>query len=173
MSDQIITRIDLIEQLARKRERSDLRFRTWVKCHGMRDEALDKLVGEVAREVESQIDCTTCANCCRTMQVVVDDEDIRRIAHSLSLPVPELERRYVTKAEDGAKVMARAPCPFLEDNKCSIYDVRPRACRDFPYLHTKGFRQRMLMVIDNTELCPIVFNTYARLKTRMGFRDRR
>jgi Fe-S-cluster containining protein len=173
LSNEIITRIDLIEQLARKRERSDIRFRTWVRSSDISDQALDALVGDTATEVEKQIDCTTCANCCRTMQVVVDDDDIRRLAKSLQLPAKELERRYVRRAPDGTRHFATSPCPFLEGSRCSVYGVRPESCRDFPYLHTEGFRRRMLMMIDNTALCPIVFNTYARLKARMGFRERR
>lgn len=173
VSEKIITRLDLIAQLARRRERSDLKFRTFVKCHDLDDEELDEVVGETARQVEAQIDCTTCANCCRTMEVVVDDADIRRLAKSLSLPPKELERRYVKTAKDGVKHFATRPCPFLEGNKCSVYENRPTACRDFPYLHSPGFRQRMFMMIENTAVCPIVFNTYDRLKDELGFRYRR
>lgn len=173
MSEKIITRLDLIEQISRQRERSDIRFRTWVKGSRLSDDELDAVVGETTREVEAQVDCTTCANCCKTMQVVVDDTDIRRLAKSLALPAKELERRYVKRAPDGTKHFATSPCPFLQETRCSIYEDRPLACRDFPYLHSKRFRSRMLMMIDNTALCPIVFNTYERLKGKLGFRDRR
>jgi uncharacterized protein len=173
VSEEIITQLDRIGELAKRRERSDIRFRTWVKCHDLPDRDLDALVAETASEVESRVDCTTCANCCRTMEVVVDDQDIRRLAKTLCLPASGLERRYVKTERDGVKVLAARPCPFLEGNRCSVYEDRPKACRDFPYLHAERFRSRMFMMIDNTAVCPIVFNTYARLKRRMGFRERR
>jgi uncharacterized protein len=173
LSDEIITKLDLIKQSARKRYGSDLRFREWVKRQDMDDNVLDGLVADTANEVEGRIDCTTCANCCRTMQIVVDDQDIGRLAKSLFLPAAELERRYVRRAKDGVKHFAGTPCPFLEGNRCSVYEDRPEACRDFPYLHSRGSRQRMLVMIDNAGECPIVFNTLARLKGRLGFRDRK
>jgi len=30
-----------------------------------------------------------------------------------------------------------APCPFLKDNKCSIYSVRPEVCTTYPFALTK------------------------------------
>ena len=170
---ELTTDLNEIARLARKRESSDIKFRTYVKCHDLDDKELDKLVQETTREVESQIDCTTCANCCRTMEVVVDDADIKRLAKSLCLPAAEFEKRYVKTAKDGVKHFATRPCPMLEGNRCSVYEDRPKACRDFPYLHSERFRGRMFMMIDNTALCPIVFNTYARLKPKLGFRERR
>jgi Fe-S-cluster containining protein len=172
LSDEIITRLELIQELARKRQRSDVRFRTWVKCHDMSDPKLDAIVAETAAEVEQLVDCTQCANCCRTMEVVVDSQDIRRLAAYLSISPAELERRYVKTGRDGVKHFASRPCPMLDGNRCSVYVHRPKACRDFPYLHAEGFRKRMLLTIDNTAVCPIVFNTFDRLKRRLGFREK-
>ena len=62
------------------------------------------------------------------------------------------------------------PCPFLKENVCSVYEDRPKACRDFPYLHEPGFRTRMITLIENTALCPIVYNTCEQLKTILPFR---
>jgi uncharacterized protein len=167
VSNRIITRLDLIEQLSRRRAGENARFRTLVKQSPIADAELDSIVEETGGEVERQIDCTACGNCCRTLQVVVDDTDIRRLARGLCLPPRELERRYVKQAPDGVKHMARTPCPFLEGNRCSVYEDRPKSCRDFPYLRADGFRKRMLVMIDNASTCPIVFNTLEELKQKL------
>jgi hypothetical protein len=53
-----------------------------------------------------------------------------------------------------------------------VYEDRPQACRDFPYLHTKGFRGRSLTALANATMCPIVFNVWQRLKQRLWGRGR-
>jgi hypothetical protein len=165
MAGKIITEIELIQRYARDREDENFRFRSFVKHRlDMPDEELDARVRQTTNAVWEQIDCTRCAHCCRTMQVIVDEEDVRQLAGRLGMTVSQFERKYVARNEFQEKHFASMPCPFLKDNLCSVYEDRPRSCRDFPYLHSEGFRGRMLMVIANTEVCPIVFNTYERLK---------
>jgi len=53
-----------------------------------------------------------------------------------------------------------------------VYEDRPQACRDFPYVHEPNFRSRTLSMIDNTATCPIVFNVWQQLKGRVGYRPR-
>ena len=60
------------------------------------------------------------------------------------------------------------PCTFLsEDNSCSIYDFRPKACREFP--HTDRRRQTQLLKIThkNLEVCPAVFEIVEKLKEQL------
>jgi hypothetical protein len=130
---------------------------------------LDAVVEETTNSVWSQIDCLTCGNCCKTLQIVVDDRDIRRLANRLQLSPKAFRQRYVATAEDGVQHFATSPCPFLgEGNACRVYDDRPQACRDFPYLHAGHFRQRTLVTMDNQQICPIVFNVWQALKKRLG-----
>lgn len=169
--NKLITKLELIERYARNRENENWKFRTFVKHRlKMPDEELDALVRETTDDVWMQIDCTQCANCCRTMQVIVDDADIVRLAGRLGMTKQTFTRRYVKFDANKEGYFATAPCPFLKDNVCSVYEDRPKACRDFPYLHEKEFRTRMMAAIENTALCPIVFNTYEELKRRLPFR---
>ena len=74
-----------------------------------------------------------CSHCCH-MAVTILDEEARRIAQFLG-------RRYVKQAQckdllsvakkgdDMVQKYLRVPCPFLKDGKCSVYEVRPFACR--------------------------------------------
>lgn len=61
--------------------------------------------------------------------------------------------------------MKKAPCIFLEDdNNCSIYDARPKACREFP--HTDRIKQNQLLNLTekNIEVCPADFSIIEKIK---------
>ena len=170
MPDQIIREIPLIRRYSRHNEAQDFRFAAFLKQRlNLSNVQLDAIVHETTDAVWAQIDCTACGHCCRSLQIVVDDKDIRRLAQRLGMTSKEFSRRYVGRAEDGTKHFASTPCSFLgADNRCSVYEDRPQACRDFPYLHDSGFRNRTLMMIRNNGTCPIVFNVWQALKERLG-----
>jgi Fe-S-cluster containining protein len=64
-------------------------------------------------------------------------------------------------------VLQEAPCTFLDDdNSCSIYDVRPKACREYPHTNRKKFIQLTGLTLKNTEICPAVFNIVEELKKK-------
>jgi Fe-S-cluster containining protein len=172
--DQIIRDISLIARYSRHNEAQDYRFRTFLKVEcDLSNKKLDSIVQETTDEVWRQIDCTTCANCCKTLQIIVDDADIRRLSARLGMSFPSFSKKYVLVAEDKTKYFASTPCVFLgADNRCTVYEDRPQACRDFPYLHSDGFRNRTFMMIDNCNTCPIVFNVWQRLKSRLWHRRR-
>jgi Fe-S-cluster containining protein len=168
MPDKLITEIPLIARYSRHNENKDWRFRTFLKTSNMSGAELDATVQEITDEVWKQIDCTKCANCCKVFDVVVDDKDIKKLAQRFKVGVKQFEAKYVSIGEDKVKYFNRRPCPFLEDdNTCGVYEDRPIACRDFPYLHKEGFRQRTIMMVSNLEVCPIVFNVWADLKVRL------
>jgi Fe-S-cluster containining protein len=167
--ENLIRELPRIRRYSRHNEAEDMRFRAFVKTRlPLSNAELDAVVRETTDAVWQELDCLTCGNCCRTLQIVVDNADIRRLSTRLGLTSKQFAARYVSVAEDKAQHFTSTPCPFLgQDNRCSVYEDRPQACRDFPYLHTDGFRQRMLVMIENGALCPIVFNVYQRLKQRL------
>src|SRR5262249_15326755 len=87
---------------------------------------VDRIALELHQEAFSIVDCTQCANCCRTMRIVVTDEDIPRIAGHLGMAPSEFIATYLERdEEDGGHRMKTTPCPFLgDDNLCKIYEVR-------------------------------------------------
>ena len=172
VSPRIIREIPLIQRYARHNEAEDYRFREFLKTRlNMTVEATDAIVKETTDHVWQQIDCTKCANCCRTLEVVVDNNDVDRLARRLGVTPAQFARRYVAVADDRTKHLATSPCVFLgDDNRCTVYEDRPQACRDFPYLHDKHFVSRSLMMIANTSVCPIVFNVWQSLKEKLKFR---
>jgi Fe-S-cluster containining protein len=150
-------------------------FRTFLKCSSRWADGkeLDALVHEILAEVTSGIDCTTCGNCCREMGVAVDADDIERLARRVGISPEEFEERHVAVDNDyGEKFMPETPCPFLGGNLCTVYEDRPTVCREFPHLHKEHFRSRLFGVVDNSAMCPIVFNVYEELKRRTNWRPK-
>jgi Fe-S-cluster containining protein len=169
---KLIREIPLIQRFARHNEAEDMRFRHFLKTRlGKSTAETDAVVRRTTDEVWQAIDCTTCGHCCRTLQVVVDSDDCDRLAARLGMAPRQFSQRYVTIDPDRTRRLARSPCPFLgDDNRCTVYEDRPKACRDFPYLHDRHFVARSLTMIENTAACPIVFNVWQALKERLGFR---
>jgi hypothetical protein len=49
------------------------------------------------------------------------------------------------------------PCPFLgPDNYCAVYDVRPRACTEYPHTHQTGQNKLLSLTLKNAAICPAV-----------------
>ncbi len=81
----------------------------------------------------------------------------------------ELEDTYLKRDSDEYFVLQSSPCVFLgEDNYCSIYDVRPKACQEFP--HTSRRRQHQILELTraNTEVCPAAFEIVDKLKKQLN-----
>lgn len=106
-------------------------------------------------KVFARIDCLQCANCCKSIPPIVTKSDSSRIAKYLGIKVAEFESSYVRYDEDDDRVMNQSPCPFLEsDNACSIYDVRPKACREYPHTDTLDFHNLIDIHVKNIMVCP-------------------
>jgi uncharacterized protein len=130
---------------------------------------IDDLARDLHEDAFAKIDCTRCANCCRTLQPGLTDEDIDRIAGHLGVARDAFVAAYLeTNPEEGGHRTRAAPCPFLgEDGRCTIYAVRPRACRDFPHTDKEGFIWRTYGHAANTLSCPAVYFIVKRLRQRM------
>lgn len=130
------------------------------------DDDLDALVDLVAAPVVAAIDCTQCANCCRSLHVYLTPQDAQRIAAGIDVPLADVETRYIDRA--GAQPFGEwgrlraQPCPFLDGRLCSIYPQRPETCRTYPAF-TPDFRWVLADLIEGATLCPIIFNVLLRM----------
>jgi Fe-S-cluster containining protein len=107
--------------------------------------------------VFKKIDCLDCANCCKTTSPIFRDVDIKRISKELRMKESQFISNYLKMDEDSDYVLKSSPCYFLgDDNKCSIYDVRPLACREYPHTDRKNMHQILSLTEKNTEICPAV-----------------
>ncbi len=128
----------------------------------------DYVMNDIHDEVFEHIDCLTCANCCKTTSPIVTEKDIERIAKYLRLKPAEFINKYLKKDMDGLWMMQQTPCRFLDaDNYCLIYDVRPKACREYPHLNRKKNVQLLNLHLKNTEICPAVFEAMELLEKRV------
>lgn len=119
---------------------------------------LDYMVQEIHEEVFEKVDCLQCANCCKTTGPLYTDKDIERISKHLRMKQADFEAKFLRIDEDNDKVLQNLPCFFLnDDNTCSIYDVRPKACREYPHTDRKKIFQINHLMIKNTMICPAAF----------------
>jgi len=126
---------------------------------------LDFAVQQTHDEVFEKIDCLQCANCCKTTGPLFTEKDIDRISRHLRLKPAEFEKKYLQVDEDQDKVLQNLPCYFLNaDNSCSIYDVRPKACREFPHTDRKKIYQINHLTLKNTLICPAAFEFVERIQ---------
>jgi Fe-S-cluster containining protein len=124
----------------------------------------DHLVRQKHDEVFAEIDCLDCANCCKTTPALVTGPDVKRIAKYLKIPPRIFKKRYLLEDLNGELSFRQVPCVFLEeDNKCSIYEVRPESCRDYPHTDTGSFRKRARLHQANLSVCPAAFEIVKRL----------
>lgn len=132
-------------------------------------EDMPKLVEETDREVWSEIDCTQCAHCCKTMTPTYSQKDIRRIAKHLEMtPKAFTEKWLMQDPENGDWVNKTQPCQFLQpDNRCGIYAVRPADCAEFPHHLKKPFDDYNDTFIGNIHRCPATYELVRRLKKKV------
>jgi Fe-S-cluster containining protein len=165
----MLTDLVQIKRLGEQQKEENSRFRAYLKNHRHSDRRLRRF-GE---EIEAEIDCTQCANCCRVATTPLNDRDVERISRGLGMRKHEFLEQYTVKTEEGI-VLRRTEdgCVFLNGNLCSIYEIRPQTCELFPHL-VKGngsFVSRMWHMPDRAVYCPIVFNSLEQFKVEAGFK---
>lgn len=153
-----------LENLSILAEKSKSEFLVFYKKNKKRLEKMDTFVHELHEQVSEKINCLECANCCKTLGPAINDKDIQRIGKALKMKPSEVVSNYLRLDEDGDYVFQSMPCPFLmPDNYCSIYENRPKACREYPHTDRKKFFQIYKLTITNAATCPIAYDVLKRL----------
>lgn len=128
---------------------------------------LDKLAELTDREVWKEIDCLTCANCCKTMSPTFTNKDVKRIAAHLEMhPIAFREKYLYLEKKDNDWMNTQQPCQFLDlgTNMCSIYEVRPADCAGFPHLTKKKMVDYIHVHKQNIQYCPATFKMVEKMK---------
>jgi len=166
----MLTDLVQIRLQGQKRRPENERFRRYLKSHSHSDRALR----HIAEEIEEQIDCTQCANCCKLATVTIGHRDVERLARSLRTTPAKFLADYTVVSPDEGRILRRtaeAGCVFLDGNLCSVYDSRPDTCQRFPHL-VRGpgsLASRMWQFIDRAGYCPIVYNALEAFKETLKF----
>ena len=162
----MVTDLVQIKRLGEKAVAENERFRKHLKRHSFTELRFRR----ISEEVEDQIDCRACANCCKVAETDITERDIERLAKYLRITPKQVLEQYTTTSvfEKNETILRRREtgCIFLDGNDCTIYDARPDTCRDFPHLMrgAGSFESRMWQMPDRATYCPIVYNALEAFK---------
>jgi len=164
MQDQI----NHLPKLAKDKHKENKTFFTKLKKKPPKQ--LDYVMQELHDAEFKRTDCLNCANCCKTTGPLFTAKDIQRIAKSFRMKAQQFTETYLRLDEENDYVLQSVPCIFLgADNYCSIYEVRPKACREFPHTDRKKFQQISNLTLKNMEICPAAYNIVEEMKKRIKF----
>ncbi|HKX00632.1 MAG TPA: YkgJ family cysteine cluster protein [Bryobacteraceae bacterium] len=166
----MLTDLVQIRTLGERKRTENERFRRFLKSHDHSDRRLRRM----AEDIEGQIDCSQCANCCRVATVRISDRDIERLAHQMRISRQDFLRQYTTESEEEGRILKRSEeqgCVFLDGKTCTVYEARPDTCRRFPHLvrGSGSIASRMWQFIDRACYCPIVYNSLEAFKADLKF----
>jgi Fe-S-cluster containining protein len=140
-----------ISETAMQKQQENNSFASYLKVQD--SEKIDAIMHKLDKEITPKIDCLDCGNCCNNMRPIANDEVLKQFVE------PENIEEY--------KYLREFACKNLDGNACTVYENRPLECREFPYLHRDKFVTRTHELLQNYEICPIIFNVLERLKTEL------
>jgi Fe-S-cluster containining protein len=164
----MVTDLVQIRLLGDKKREENGRFRKSMKSHS------DRILRRVAQDIEEQIDCTTCANCCKVASVRISERDVERLARHLRITPARFLGDYTVESVTEGRILRRSEesgCVFLSGYECTVYEARPDICQRFPHL-VRGqgsIASRMWEFVDRACYCPIVYNSLEAFKDVLGF----
>lgn len=84
--------------------------------------------------------CTGCGECCTGSPgyVWLTSAEAQAIAERLKLPFEEFLKKYTRRIGNRLSLIEQRrgdnyDCVFLKDKQCTIYDLRPKQCRTYPW----------------------------------------
>lgn len=157
-----------LPKLAKDKHKENKTFFTKLKKKTPKN--LDYIMQDLHDKEFKKTDCLTCANCCKTTGPLFTDKDVQRISKHFKMKPQQFVEQFLRVDEENDYVLQSVPCTFLgADNYCSIYDVRPKACAEFPHTDRKKFQQISEITLKNIPICPAAFNIVEEMKKRIGF----
>ncbi len=137
----------------------------FAKLKKMKGAPLDQKFHALHNKVFKEIDCLECANCCKTSSPIFIEKDVSRISKHLNMKPGDFHEKYLKRDDEYDIVLKESPCAFLnENNSCSIYDVRPRACSEYPHTNRKKMSHILPLTLKNIEICPAVSRIVSKMK---------
>ena len=155
--------LDRFKGISKNKSEENKKFLQRLKKQDARK--LDGAFHEVHEAVFAETDCLTCANCCKTTSPIFYQTDIERASKFLRMKPGDFIEKYLRVDEDKDFVLKSSPCAFLgADNYCSIYEARPKACREYPHTDRPRFYQILNLTLKNSYVCPAAYQVMKGLK---------
>lgn len=133
------------------------------------DQQIDRWVDEIVQPIVDAIDCTQCANCCRSLDVYLTQQDAQQLSSGIDISLDEImthiDSDSAQQVGEWGKFQAK-PCGFLNGKLCSVYAHRPETCRTYP-VFTPDFRWTIDDTIEGASICPIIYNVLVTLYNRI------
>jgi len=157
-----------LPKLAKDKHKENKTFFTKLKKKAPKQ--LDYIMQDLHDKEFKKTDCLDCANCCKTTGPLFTDKDVQRISKHFRMKPQQFVDEFLRVDEENDYVLKSVPCTFLgADNYCSIYDVRPKACAEFPHTDRKKFQQISEITLKNMPICPAAFNIVEEMKKKISF----
>ena len=157
---------------AKKNEKNNYRFRTWLKLHADPAE-IDEKFYRLHQELFAVYDCSRCRNCCKQYPGLIPASEVERDAAALSLSEDEFRKNYLQEMmdlEEQAYHTKNTPCDFLlEDGNCLLGDLKPNTCKKYPYTDQRDRMGSLLSFLGTVSVCPAAYEILERLKQEYGF----
>ena len=160
---------DQLKSLPKKvRENQKAHRNFFIKLRKKTPKNLDAVMEKLHDDEFKKSDCLQCANCCKTTSPIFTKKDIERISKSFRIKTRQFIDTYLNVDDDQDYVLKSSPCTFLaDDNTCSIYDVRPKACQEYPHTNRKNFEKISELTLKNVSICPATFNIVEALRAKL------
>jgi len=140
-----------IEQLAKEKLDENIAFQAYLKTQDSLK--IDEIVHRLYKEVESEIDCKDCGNCCQNLRPIASHKELSKFVAEENI--------------ESFMYLESMPCMHHKNKECTDYLNRPEECRLFPYLDQHNFISKTYSAIRNYGICPHVFNVIEGLKTEL------
>lgn len=129
---------------------------------------IDKITTVVEQEVWAEIDCLSCANCCKKMTPTFTPQDLKRISAHFNETPEQFKKKWLKRDNNKDLVNKTQPCQFLDlsTNMCSIYAIRPVDCSGFPHLSKKKWVEYAYIHKQNIDFCPATFKMVEKMMLR-------
>ena len=167
----MVTDLAEVLRLGTAKAQENVAFRRYLDAHHYADKPFQILASNVQR----QVDCTACANCCRHSVVPVSKLEIEKISTHLGMTCEAVTRLYTVRDPDApaSRILLNSGegCVFLDGNLCMIYEARPKTCRNFPHVAvgTRSLGGRPSSLSRWASLCPIIYNALETYKHLAGY----
>lgn len=109
------------------------------KIQVMADGEISRLQEEAAKDGIKPACGKGCSSCCHRLVVATAPEVISALVHMMETASSQEREDFLARVDrseaanrgfwEYQKTRAMAPCPFLVEDACSIYDLRPLTCR--------------------------------------------